>query len=53
MLKNKFARQTISFLTFSLISGALYLTAQAGQTSLTWILLGLLTLSALLTLMTK
>jgi hypothetical protein len=53
MLKNKFHRHTIAFLTIALSSISLYLTAQAGLIAITWPLLGLVILAALLTLMTK
>jgi len=53
MLKNKFNRQTVAFLTTSLASILLYPAAQAGLTVAAWLLLGLVTLAATLTLTTK
>lgn len=53
MLKNKFNRQTFSFVTTSLASIFLYLTAKNGAEIVTWILLGLVLLATLTTLMTK
>ena len=53
MLKNEFTRQAIAFLTISLASILLYLSAQAGLTLTTWLLLGLVTLAAVLTLFAK
>jgi hypothetical protein len=53
MLKNKFTRQAIAFLTISLASILLYPSAQAGFTVITWTLLGLAALAAILTLFTK
>lgn len=53
MLKNKFNRQTISFLTITLASIFLYPVAQSGMITFTWSLLGLALLAALFTLMTK
>lgn len=53
MLKNKFNRQTIAFLTIALASIFLYPVAQASLTAITWLLLGLIVLAAFLTLITK
>jgi hypothetical protein len=53
MLKNKFNRQTFSFLTISLASIFLYPAALNGMEFVTWILLGLVLIAALTTLMTK
>ena len=53
MLKNKFNRQMIAFLTITLASIFLYPVAQAGLTGFTWAFLGLALLAALITLMTK
>jgi len=53
MLKNKFYRQTIAFVTISLASIFLYSTAQNGTELATWILLGLVIVAALTTLLTK
>lgn len=53
MLKSKFNRQTIAFLTISLASILLYPSAQAELTVATWLLLGLVSLAAILTLTTK
>jgi hypothetical protein len=53
MLKNKFNRQIFSFVTISLASIFLYLTAKNGAETITWILLGLVLLAALTTLLTK
>jgi hypothetical protein len=53
MLKNKFNRQTIAFVAISLASILLYPSAQAGLSVATWLLLGLVTLAATLTLSTK
>jgi hypothetical protein len=53
MLKNKFNRHLTAFLTISLASIFLYPLAEARLVTLTWTLLGLAVLAALLTLMTK
>jgi hypothetical protein len=53
MLKNEFIRQTIAFLTISIASVLLYPAAQAKLTLITWLLLGLVILAAILTLMKK
>ena len=53
MLKDKFKRHTIAFLTVALASICLYPAAQAGIDSVTWLLLGLVGLAAILTLSTK
>jgi len=53
MLKNKFNRHTIAFLTIALASILLYPAAMLGMTSVTWPLLGLVLLAAILTLTTK
>jgi len=53
MLKNKFNRQTFAFLTISLASILLYLTAQNGTELVSWILLSLVLIAALTTLLTK
>jgi hypothetical protein len=53
MLRNKFNRHTIAFLTVALGSILLYPLAQAGLVTFTWIFLGLVILSAILTLTTK
>ncbi|MGB7874006.1 MAG: hypothetical protein WBL25_06450 [Anaerolineales bacterium] len=53
MLKNKFNRQTIAFVTIALASIFLYPTVQAGMMIVTWILLSLVLLAALTTLITK
>lgn len=53
MLNNKLTRHTTAFLTIALASILLYPAAQAGLTTITWLLLGLVTLAALLTLIIK
>jgi len=53
MLKNKFNRHTIAFLTIALVSVSVHLTARADLVLATWLLLGLALLAALLTLITK
>jgi len=53
MLKTKFNRHTIAFLTIALASMLLYPLAQAGLVTYTWSLLGLVILAAVLTLTTK
>ena len=53
MLKNKFNRHTIAFLTIALASILLYPAAQAGLESAIWPLLGLVILATTLTLTTK
>jgi hypothetical protein len=53
MLRNKFKRQTLAFVTIALASIFLYPAAQAGTLAIIWILLGLAILAALFTLMTK
>lgn len=53
MLKNKFNRYTTAFLIIALASIFLYPVARAGLASLTWALLGLVALAAILTLSTK
>jgi len=53
MLKNKFNRQTLAFLTIAFASIFLYPVAIAGAITFAWILLGLFVLAAILTLMTK
>jgi hypothetical protein len=53
MLKNKFNRYTTAFLTIALASILLYPVVQAGLVSVSWPLLGLVILAALLTLGTK
>lgn len=53
MLKNKFNRQLTAFLTLALVSILLYPVAKTGQTILTWSMLVIAVLAALLTLMTK
>ena len=53
MLKNKFNRHTIAFLTTTLASILLYPLAQAGLVMFTWSLIGLVILAAILTLTTK
>ncbi|MBN1449674.1 MAG: hypothetical protein JW963_01550 [Anaerolineales bacterium] len=53
MLKDKFNRQTITFLTISLASILLYPAAQAGLSAVTWLLFGLVILAATLILTTK
>lgn len=53
MLKNKFNRYTIAFLIIVLASISLYPIAKAGLMLVTWLLLGLIFLAALLTLSTK
>jgi hypothetical protein len=53
MLKNKFNRHTIAFLTIALSSILLYPSAQAGAAKSTWFLLGLVILAAILTITTK
>jgi hypothetical protein len=53
MLKNKFHRHTTAFLTIALASIILYPVTQAGMAAISWLLLGLVVLAALLTLMTK
>ena len=47
MLKNKFNRHTIAFLTIALASILLYPAAQAGLASAIWLLLGLVILAAI------
>jgi len=53
MLKNKFNRHTIAFLTVAITSIFLYPAALAGTVTFTWILLGQVLLAAILTLLTK
>jgi len=53
MLKNKFNRQTLAFVTISLASIFLYPAAQNGAKIITCILLGLVPLAALTILLTK
>lgn len=53
MLKNNLNRHTTAFLTIALVSIFLYPAAQAGAAAITWLLLGLVVMAALLTLMTK
>jgi hypothetical protein len=53
MLKNKFNRHKIAFLTIALASILLYPAAMAGLVTVSWSLLGLVILAGLLTLMTK
>lgn len=53
MLKNRFTRHTIAFLTIALVSIFLYPIAQAGSFALAWIFLGLAVLAAINTLTTK
>lgn len=53
MLKNKFSRHTIAFLTVALASILLYPLAQAGTVLFTWLFLGLVLLAAMLTLTSK
>jgi len=53
MLKNKFNRHTIAFVTLVLASILLYPAAHAGWMAATWLLLGSIVLAGLLTLLTK
>jgi hypothetical protein len=53
MLKNKFNRHAIAFLTITLSSILLYPLAQGGPAGGTWFLLGLVILAAILTITTK
>lgn len=53
MLKNKFNRHTIAFLTIALASILLYPASTAGSVTVVWSLLGLVILAGLLTLITK
>jgi hypothetical protein len=53
MLKNKFNRHTTAFLTIALASVLLYPAAQVGLASVSWPLLGMIILAAILTLSTK
>jgi hypothetical protein len=53
MLRNKFNRHTLAFVTIALASIFLYPAAQHGAKILIWILLGLVPLAALTTLLTK
>ena len=53
MLKNKFNRHTTAFLTIALASVFLYPAAQVGVASVTWLLLGLVILAAIITLSAK
>lgn len=53
MLKTKFNRHTTAFLTIALASILLYPLAQTGLVLLTWSILGLIILAAILTLTTK
>ena len=53
MLKTKFNRYTIAFLTIALASILLYPLAWAGLVSVAWFFLGLILLAAVLTLTTK
>jgi len=53
MLKNKFNRHTIAFMTIALASIFLYPAALAGLATVIWPLLGLVLLAAILTLTTK
>lgn len=53
MLNNKFNRHLTALLAIALASIFLYPLAEAGLVTLTWTLLGMAVLAALLTLMTK
>jgi len=53
MLKAKFNRYTLAFLTIALASILLYPIAQAGLVTIMWFTLGLIILAAILTLATK
>jgi uncharacterized MnhB-related membrane protein len=53
MLRTKLERQIIAFVVIALASILLYPLSQAGMVTLTWALLGLIILAAILTLTTK
>jgi hypothetical protein len=53
MLKQKFNRQTIAFLTIVLASILLFPAGEVGFNAITWMLLGLVILAATLILFTK
>jgi hypothetical protein len=53
MLKNKFNRHTLAFLTIALASIFLYPAALAGLVTVNWLLLSLIILAGLLTLLTN
>jgi len=53
MLKTKFNRHTIAFLTIALVSILLYPIAQIGLVTIAWLFLGLVILAAIFTLATK
>jgi hypothetical protein len=53
MLKTKLKRHTIAFLGIALASILLYPFAQVGLVTVSWSLLGLIILAAILTILTK
>jgi hypothetical protein len=52
-MKNKFTRHTIAFTSIAIASVFLYPAAQANIPTISWTLLGLVGLAAVLTLTTK